>query len=266
MSWWQKIVGTKPKIPVFETLFGPQGPQGLTGTTTNANSAGVIGHNNAALAPNQGPTGAGVVGQSATQHGVWGEAATSGEGVHGLSHSGYAGVGGYNHSSDGGPGVWAESAHGMALHVEGDAEVTGDVKFVNGDCAEEFDVQDGAEIDPGTVVVIDEMGCLTPSAQPYDRRVAGIVSGAGEYRPAIILDRQTGDGRRQPVALVGKVYCKVNAEYAPIAIGDMLTTSPTPGHAMKAGDPTQAFGAVIGKALRALPEGRGMIPVLVALQ
>jgi hypothetical protein len=35
---------------------------------------------------------------------------------------------------------------------------------------------------------------------------------------------------------------------------------------MRASDPLQAFGAVIGKALRPLAEGRGLIPILVALQ
>jgi hypothetical protein len=49
-------------------------------------------------------------------------------------------------------------------------------------------------------------------------------------------------------------------------VGDLLTTAPTPGHAMKADDPLKAFGAVIGKALRPLPDGQGLIPVLIALQ
>jgi hypothetical protein len=69
-----------------------------------------------------------------------------------------------------------------------------------------------------------------------------------------------------PVALMGKVFCKVDAQYSPIEVGDLLTTSPTLGHAMKAGDPLKAFGAVLGKALQSLKEGTGMIPVLVALQ
>ena len=38
------------------------------------------------------------------------------------------------------------------------------------------------------------------------------------------------------------------------------------GYAMKADDPFKAFGAVIGKALRSLEAGRGMIPILIALQ
>jgi len=62
------------------------------------------------------------------------------------------------------------------------------------------------------------------------------------------------------------VFCKVDASYSPIDRGDLLTTSETPGHAMKAADPRLAFGAILGKALRPLVAGRGLIPVLVALQ
>jgi hypothetical protein len=69
-----------------------------------------------------------------------------------------------------------------------------------------------------------------------------------------------------PIALMGKVYCKVDASLAPIEVGDLLVTAPTPGHAMKAMDPSRAFGAVVGKALRPLAAGRGLIAVLVALQ
>ena len=69
-----------------------------------------------------------------------------------------------------------------------------------------------------------------------------------------------------PLALVGKVYCKADASFAPIEIGDLLTTSPTPGYAMKAADPAKAFGAVIGKALSPLPKGANLIPILIALQ
>ena len=65
---------------------------------------------------------------------------------------------------------------------------------------------------------------------------------------------------------MGKVYCKVDASTAPLAVGDLLTTSPTAGHAMKATDPARAFGAVIGKALQPLAGGCAMVPILVALQ
>jgi hypothetical protein len=65
---------------------------------------------------------------------------------------------------------------------------------------------------------------------------------------------------------MGKVYCKVDANYASVEVGDPLTTSSTRGYAMKAKDPSKAFGAIIGKALKPLESGKGLIPVLVALQ
>ena len=64
----------------------------------------------------------------------------------------------------------------------------------------------------------------------------------------------------------GRTYCRVDASYNAIDVGDLLTTSPTPGHAMKANDPARAFGAVIGKALRPLRRESDLIPILVSLQ
>ena len=147
----------------------------------------------------------------------------------------------------------------------GDVRVNGDIRFLGAaDCAEDFDLAE--EADSGTVMVIDEEGTLRQSCLAYDSRVAGVVAGAGEYRSGIILDSRPDSapsGNRMPIALLGKVYCKVDASYAPIRAGDLLTTSPTPGCAMKAVDPSRALGALIGKALRPLTGGQGMIPILV---
>lgn len=199
------------------------------------------------------------------------------------STQGHAGVSGYCNGT--GYGVWAKSTSGVGVYgtggqlaglfdgkvqVNGDSRVTGtlevdvDIVLPAADCAEEFDV--GSNVDPGTVMVLDDNETLKPCSTQYDKRVAGVVSGAGGYRPGLILDRGRHSGIRRPIALVGKVYCKVDAQYGSVQIGDLLTTSPTPGHAMKATEPSLAFGAVIGKALGRLPEGCGSIPILVALQ
>jgi hypothetical protein len=61
-------------------------------------------------------------------------------------------------------------------------------------------------------------------------------------------------------------HCKVDADIAPIAVGDLLTTSPTRGHAQKVLDPAAAVGSIVAKALGSLSSGRGKIPVLVMLQ
>jgi hypothetical protein len=155
---------------------------------------------------------------------------------------------------------------GGNVHVTRDLTVDGEIWANAADCAEDFDLG-GAELsEPGTVMVLGEEGSLYPSQSAYDRRVVGVVSGAGSYRPAIVLDKQIARSNRRPIALLGKVFCKVDASSAPVKAGDLLTTSSTPGHAMKAVDPATAFGAVIGKALRALDEGQGLIPILVTLQ
>jgi hypothetical protein len=201
--------------------------------------------------------------------GVLGEGGPMGVGVKGHSSGpGIAGVAGYSLTSRG-PGIFGQGS--PAGQFNGDVNVTGtlnvgvDVRLVNGDCAEEFDVELGP-IEPGTVVVLSDGGRLLPSADAYDKRVAGVVSGAGGYRPGLTLDAQDAATERVPVALMGKVYCRVDAESAPIQTGDMLTTATTPGHAMKATDITRAFGAVIGKALGSLTTGKGLIPILVTLQ
>lgn len=240
--------------------------------------------------------GAGVVGKSATWHGVAGfsESSTGGFGVYGeavgpgvvgvsktwhgvagktSSSTGGAGVIGEHEGS--GPGVLATSKLGVGLHAtggrlaaffDGDVEVTGDIRLSNADCAEDFDVCSNVQVEPGTVMVVGSDSALEPSTFAYDKRVAGVVSGAGHYKPAIVLDKQPSPNNREPIALVGKVFCKVDAHFGAITTGDLLTTSPTPGHAMKAQDPARAFGAVIGKALKPCAEGQGLIPILVALQ
>ena len=145
---------------------------------------------------------------------------------------------------------------------------TGDIKLLNSDFAEDFDISDQQQaLEPGTVMVLSERGCLQASTRAYDRRVAGVLSGARGLKPGIILDKRGRDtGSRASVALAGKVYCKVDAEDSGIEVGDLLTTSHTPGHAMKATDPQRSFGAVIGKALHPLAEGRDYVAILVALQ
>lgn len=141
---------------------------------------------------------------------------------------------------------------------------SGDILLANADCAEEFDFAT-ASVEPGSVVVIDTDEQLALSTQAYDTRVAGVVSGAGRYRPALVLDRRH-DRARPAVAMFGKVECRVDARHGPIRSGDLLVSSPTPGHAMAANDRARTAGAVLGKALRGLERGQGLIPILVCLQ
>jgi hypothetical protein len=143
----------------------------------------------------------------------------------------------------------------------------GDVRFLGADAAEEFEcVEECGAVAAGTVMVIDHTGKLRESVDAYDRRVAGVVSGGGDLKPGIILGHTRRAGCRRSIAVVGQVRCKADASMAPIEVGDLLTSSSTPGHAMKADDPTRAFGSIIGKALESVATGKALIPILVALQ
>jgi hypothetical protein len=145
-------------------------------------------------------------------------------------------------------------------------EITG-----GSDVAEPYTVAPAGDVQPapGMVVSIDAMqiGRMRVTSQAYDKKVAGIISGANGIQPGITL-RQLGtiaDGEL-PVASIGRVWCWCDADLGgPIEAGDLLTTSVTPGHAMKVGDPVASNGATIGKAMSSLEKGRGLVLVLVNL-
>jgi hypothetical protein len=124
-------------------------------------------------------------------------------------------------------------------------------------------------VDPGSVVCIDprHAGELRVCTSSYDPTVAGIVSGAGGVTTGVMMGQQgTLAAGRQPVALTGRVYVRVDARAGSIEPGDLLTTSAHAGHAMKAVDPTRARGAILGKAMTGLDQGTGLVLALVSLQ
>lgn len=135
------------------------------------------------------------------------------------------------------------------------------------DLAEPFQMKE-EELEKGSVVVIDDEhpGRLKRSSVAYDTRVAGIISGANGVNPGIALHQEGVIEGGQNVALSGRVYVHADATGAPIKPGDLLTTSDTPGHAMKVTEHGRSQGAVIGKAMSSLKEGKGMVLVLVTLQ
>jgi hypothetical protein len=135
------------------------------------------------------------------------------------------------------------------------------------DLAEPFVLKD-EKICKGSVVVIDDEhpGRLMQSERAYDRRVAGIISGANGINPGITLQQEGAFVDGQNVALSGRVYVLADATHGAIRPGDLLTTSETPGHAMGAADHSRAQGAVLGKAMSPLKEGKGLVLVLVTLQ
>jgi len=67
------------------------------------------------------------------------------------------------------------------------------------------------------------------------------------------------------VVLVGRVACRVDADAAPIEVGDSSRHPTYPATPWSLKTVTE-LSAVIGKALGAAPRGRALIPILVALQ
>ena len=153
--------------------------------------------------------------------------------------------------------------------IIGGANVSVCTLTIRGGCdlAEPFPMKE-ENIGKGSVVVIDEEhpGQLMLSARAYDTRVAGVISGANGINPGIALHQDGALDQGENVALTGRVYVKADASYGAIKPGDLLTTSDTPGHAMKVADHAKAQGAILGKAMSALPEGTGLVLVLVTLQ
>lgn len=168
--------------------------------------------------------------------------------------------------ADGGNMVFQVNNAGQVYSAE---EISCKSVFIRGgaDLAEPFAMSSDS-VPPGAVVVIDpsQPGRLKLGTEPYDSKVAGIVSGAGGVQPGIsMIQTEALEGGRN-VALSGRVYALVDADFAPVEPGDLLTTSSTPGHAMKAADAARRPGASIGKAMTPLKSGRGLVLVLVSLQ
>ena len=161
------------------------------------------------------------------------------------------------------------STNGDVMTLKEDGNLFVKVLTITGgaDIAEPFRMSQ-RDLPKGAVVVIDEEhpGQLKLSTEPYDRRVAGVISGAGGVKPGLSLSQQRVVEGDQHVALTGRVYVQADTSSGPIRPGDLLTTSATPGHAMRVTDHARARGAILGKAMTGLNAGTGLVLVLVTLQ
>ncbi len=154
------------------------------------------------------------------------------------------------------------------LHVEGNARVNV-LEVMGADLAERFPTSTTDVIEPGTVMEIDpeNPGELRIATSAYSTLVAGVVSGANGLPAGAVMGNMEGLEDAPAVALTGRVWVHCDASLCAIRPGDLLTTSITPGHAMRVDDHTRAHGSVIGKAMTGLDEGKcGLVLVLVGLQ
>lgn len=175
-------------------------------------------------------------------------------------------------SSAGNVGIGTVASASYALDVSGAGHVSGSLT-VDGNLAAKY--QDVAEwvpaigeLAPATVVIVapDANNNVQASNEPYDTRVAGVIS----EQPGMILGE--GGPDKVMVATTGRVKVRVDATVAPIRVGDLLVTSNRPGVAMKSqpidvnGIKLHRPGTLIGKALEPLAGGEGEILVLLSLQ
>ncbi len=206
------------------------------------------------------PRGCGVIGTS--RFGAGG--VFSSEHDYSLVVDGYGEIGEYDDSFN-------LIGEGKALKVHGTSEFAGTIHLKASEdehefpanIVENFIVDDIEYISPGDLLVISEEGnsVLTRARTPYNRAVIGVVAG----NPVMVIDNTNQEQSLYPLALTGKVLCKVDARQKPIRPGDLIVTSSTPGCGM-AGviDSFEKIGTVIGKALDSLEDGIGLIPVLIS--
>lgn len=149
------------------------------------------------------------------------------------------------------------------LTVQGDINATRNILYggnLTGYGADLAEYVFGEGLKPGDVVIIspERDRHVVLSTAPYDTRVAGIISTA----PSHVMSADEGN---VPLALAGRVPVKVSGENGPIRRGDLLTTSSTPGHAMRCADRQQCSGAILGKAMEEFDGERGSVVALVVL-
>lgn len=129
-------------------------------------------------------------------------------GVRGVTGSSNAAISAQNTGN--GPGIYATSAGGPAAVFAGIART--EVLQITGgsDLAERFQVSDGATAEPGTVMVIDpdNPGHLMISTAAYDRKVAGVISGAGDVATGLVLHQEGVLEGDAVVAIGGQRLCQ----------------------------------------------------------
>ena len=234
------------------------------GSKEKVNSYGILGHSNHV----------GVRGQSS------GESDT-GAGVAGISRFGAGGIFSSEHSysliADGTGSLMKQydentslSGEGMGLFVLGNSEFNGQVAFSHGKnpadfpggIVEYFEVDDTEYITPGDILAVSDEGnsVLSRSRQRYNPAVIGVVSG----NPLIIINNSGKKEKIYPVALAGKVLCRIDARNNSVKPGDLIVSSDTPGCGMCGKiDSFEKTGTVIGKALSGLSDGIDLIPVFI---
>ena len=131
------------------------------------------------------------------------------------------------------------------------------------DSAELFELATREGVGLGSVVAYDaQAGGLIPASAAQARLVIGVISGAGGFRPGIVIGSRADGTTDFPVSMSGVIKVRVSGEAGAIEPGDLLTPSSVPGVGMRAVDPVP--GTVFGKALEPWSgAGEGLVLMLV---
>jgi len=272
-----------------------QDSAGIAGRSTNgrgveaysANGNGLLAHSdNSTSIYVDGAGGHGIQVASAGDHGVYVQSA----GWSGVSVWSAAVAGMWVHSA-GQDGILVDTAGWDGVHVTGPV---GGVYYGAGTkAAEDFAVLNTGEVrskvgfsapandfavtmpvagdrsvyEPGDVLIVSASGSgvAERSSMAYSPAAVGVYSSAPAFAGGRSVMGEDHSGG-VPVAVLGIVPCKVSAENGPIRPGDLLVTSATPSHAMRADRESALPGTILGKALESLDSGTGIIQILVTLQ
>ncbi len=224
----------------------------------------------------------GVIGLSLNGRGVWGLADHWNGGIAGYFDGDV--VISYDLDVGGSKSGWVTD---VCFNADKDALESGDVVVLSGDPTEQMMYATipvpivkkcDSEADTNVMGVVIKRKKITPyslEVESYETLEAAEAAGAhkaklvGPLRETLEeakLDRSIVPPEKGCyVAILGAIEkCKVDAGYGAIEVGDLLTTSETPGHAMKARNPK--LGTIIGKALEPLEQGQGIIKISVTLR
>jgi len=284
---------TKPTIASgsSRSIAGYFQTNGTASTALQANAAATTGSANGIYSVTTSPDGWGIIGSNNATSGTGG-------GILGISSNGQPGLNGSNLVTSGfSSGVYGSTSSPNGVVALLRAQAGGDILtgqlgvglaavdvvridsmgkgFFDGgtqtggaDFAESVAIARGSDRhEPGDLLIVDTTGKrqLKLATEPYSTLVAGIYS----TKPGVLATtHKMGESPANeiPLAIVGIVPCKVSTENGAIQPGDLLVSSSTAGHAMKGTDRSKMLGAVVGKALEPLTDGKGVIQVLVALQ
>jgi len=156
----------------------------------------------------------------------------------------------------------------------------------------EYIYDSNGDTEAGDVLVADAQKdeSVIKSQKPYQTSVLGVVSTDPHMVMGmdLVINEETGESipgvSATRLALTGRVPVKITEENGPIEPGDLLTTSSTPGYAMKwtlldvndakdfqelksiLAENERRRNATIGKAVSSSSSGEGTVMVLISVQ